>query len=180
MTIDHLYQRAARTPGDINEHVPTLFALAQQCPRVTEFGTRYGISTIAFAASRPRVLTCYDLERHPDVDGIEAAAKEAGVDFRFVQANVLHVDILPTDLLFVDTLHTGDQVEAELARHGDKASRFIAFHDTETFGEHGELPGSPGLNGAIRAYFEARPEWRLKAHYPNNNGLTVYERGETQ
>jgi hypothetical protein len=47
--------------------------------------------------------------------------------------NTLEVDIDETDMLFIDTLHNGDQLEKELERSASKVKKFIAFHDTTTF-----------------------------------------------
>src|SRR5205809_7875693 len=42
MTLPALYQAAAATPSDINEHLPALYRLARQCRHVSELGTRRG------------------------------------------------------------------------------------------------------------------------------------------
>jgi GT2 family glycosyltransferase/tetratricopeptide (TPR) repeat protein len=42
-----LYELACREPSDVNEHLPTLYALAKECEHVTELGTRGGVSTTA-------------------------------------------------------------------------------------------------------------------------------------
>src|SRR5262249_6872400 len=34
------YQAACLEPSDLNEHLPTLYELAKECPHVTELGTR--------------------------------------------------------------------------------------------------------------------------------------------
>ena len=173
MLIDDLYDRARTTPSDIWEHLPTLRRLAERCDHVVEMGTRWAVSTTALVAGRPKRLTCYDLDRHEAVSKVEEAAREAGVDFRFVQADVLQVEIEPCDLLFIDTLHTYDQLRQELALHGSKA-KAIALHDTFTFGVHGELPGTGGLLDACDEYF--RDGWTLAEDHLNNNGLRIYRR----
>lgn len=172
MIIDELYHRAATTPSDIWEHVPTLRTLSKDI-RVVEMGTRTAVSTAALLAGRPTSLVSYDLDRKPEVDRIEAAAAEMGVPYQFVQANVLDVEIEPCDLLFVDTLHTYDQLKAELARHGDKVAT-IALHDTVTFGVRGELPGTEGLLRACNEFFDDR--WEMTWDAQNNNGFRVYTR----
>ncbi len=175
MTIDEMYARERLIASDIHEHLPTLRSLAVGCSHVTEFGVRFGVSTVALLAGRPDRMVSYDVERHPAVAGIEEAATAAGIDFKFVEANVLSVDIDETDLLFIDTLHTYDQLIAELNRHGDKVRKYIAMHDTVTFGTAGER-GGDGLMRAINEYFGPRNEWVLEIHHTNNNGLTVYKR----
>ncbi len=169
--IEKLYLEAKQLPSDINEHVERLRELGEKCSHVTEFGTRSGVSTTALAAARPKKLVCYDLVRG-DIDHIEQAARDADVEFVFHVQDVRHVSIEPTDLLFIDTLHVYDQLKLELALHADKA-RCIVLHDTETFGQYGELPGSIGLWPAVAEFLGDHPEWTLHERRANNNGLTV-------
>ena len=175
MTLDELYHRVVNTPGDIVEHVPTLSALAKGLDHVTEFGVRWGVSTIALLHGRPKRMVSYDIDRHPTVTEIENAAREAGIDFTFKLESSLTCDIEPTDLLFVDTLHTYAQLLAELNRHGEKVRKHIVLHDTATFGLYGE-DGGDGLLRAVDEYFSPRPEWKMAANFLNNNGLRVYTR----
>lgn len=175
-TLDELYQRAATTFSDIHEHIPTLFRLARMVEHVTEFGTRSGISTAALLHARPRRLITYDIVRTAEVDDLIAAGRRAGIDCEFRQENVLEATIEPTDFLFIDTLHTYEQTRGELARHAEKVRRFIAFHDTTTYGEYGETPGSVGIWPAIREYFDPRPEWKLIDEWMNCHGFTLYMR----
>lgn len=155
-TLETAYLEAASTPSDINEHVPTLRALAQGCDHVTELGTRGGVSTTALAAGGPGTLVTYDLVHDPAVDGSAALARAAGVALVVTTADVLEVDLDETDLLFVDTLHTADQLRQELARHAGRVRHRIALHDTHTFGEVGE-DGGPGLLPALRSFLEVDP-----------------------
>ena len=174
-SLHDLYVRALSTPSDISEHLPALRRLAEECSHVTEFGTRTGVSTTAFLQTKATIVA-FDIVKRPEVAVLEQAARKERVNFRFVLANVLDVAIEPTDLLFIDTLHVYQQCRSELEQHGHKARKYIAFHDTVTFGETGELPNSVGLVPAIEAYFGARPEWVRAEHWTNNNGLTVYKR----
>ncbi len=175
MTIEELYTRAATTPGDIWEHVSVLRSLSAKCESVTEMGTRGAVSTAALLAGRPKRMIAYDIDRHQAVAEIESAAAVEGLDFRFVQADVLTVDIDPTDLLFIDTKHTYSQLIAELTRHGDKARKHIVLHDTVTFGTRGE-DGGDGLLPAIQQYFRPKHCWSLAIDQQFNNGLQVWLR----
>lgn len=172
-----LYQTAASTPSDIWEHVPTLMRLARQCDHVTELGTRTGVSTTALLYGAPEMVVAYDLFRHPQIGVLEAAAREAGADFTFIQADDRAVEIEETDLLFIDTLHTHEQLTAELRLHGHRARRFVALHDTVTFGHRDETGEGPGLWPVIEDYFLGQHKrWKLLDHWTNNNGLTVFMR----
>jgi glycosyltransferase involved in cell wall biosynthesis/predicted O-methyltransferase YrrM len=177
-TLKELFHRARASPSDINEHLDTLCRLARRCRHITEFGTRGGASTTALLNARPAVLLTYDRERYWSVAVLEQAAQDAGrTRFRFRQADVLNVEIEATDMLFIDTWHTYEQLKQELALHAHKVRKYLVFHDTATFGEAGEAPGSRGLWPAIEEFLRDHPEWSLAARLENNNGLTILTRG---
>jgi hypothetical protein len=168
---------STRKPSDINEHLPILYFLAQQCDHVTEFGVRTGESTLAFLhglQGRKATLRSYDIN---DRFGVYDMMKNfTQVDWQFAICSTLAISqIEETDLLFVDTLHRYEQVRQELAIHGDAARRWIAFHDTETFGVTGD-DGGEGINRAIDEWLAAKPEWRVVYRTHRNNGLTVIQR----
>jgi hypothetical protein len=172
-SLEELYDLAAKTPSDINEHCPKLRDLAAQCAHVTEFGMRHGVSTVALLAGQPKRFVSYDLKHDPIA---EVLRKQPGnTDFEFRRGDSLSVDIDETDLLFIDTRHTADQLWAELDRHAGKVRRWIVLHDTQIFGEHGE-DGGPGLLPALRRFLQANPEWSVVYHTQANHGLTVISR----
>lgn len=191
---EEMYQRACATPSDINEHLPLLRKLAAQCEHVTEFGMRWARgSTIAFLAAQPKTFIAWDIDpisvTHPRVQSLLPIIGETRFEPRC--GDTLKISpIEPTDMLFIDTLHTGKQLLAELERHADpkghdpKAQspvrKFLAFHDTETFGMVGEDGKPPGLRTAIRQFQRlfAFPLWNnvidnVPHDFPNNNGLIV-------
>ena len=170
------YQAAARTPSDINEHVSKLRLMAEQCRHVTEFGVRYGVSTIALLAGsidgKLRLLVSYDVAKTAEVDRIMGIS---GGLWTFINGSSTSGPIDTTDMLFIDTLHTREQLAKELTLQARKVRRWIVLHDTELFGEYGE--GSPeGLLPAIRDFLADNPKWFVSEHYKNNNGLTVLSR----
>jgi predicted O-methyltransferase YrrM len=175
--LSRAYKFATLTPSDINEHLPMLHFLAQQCDHVTEFGVRTGASTLAFLhglQGRRATLRSYDINDQFNV--CEDMTPHTRVDWVFSVCSTLAISqIEPTDLLFVDTLHRYEQVRHELALHGDAVRRWIVFHDTETFGVTGD-DGGEGINRAIDKWMAERPEWRIVYRTHRNNGLTVIER----
>ncbi len=177
-TLQVLSDRAQSRPSDIAEHLEVLRRFASTCQHVTEFGTRTGVSTTALLTAQPRKLVCYDLQRSREATILEAVAREPGrrTTLHFHQEDVLTAEIEPTELLFIDTLHTCEQMRQELARHAAKVSKYLVFHDTETFGQSGETPGTQGIWPAIAEYLRQHPEWRLLLHRANNNGLTLLTR----
>lgn len=174
--LHELYYRAKYEPSDIHGHIETLRRLGSECRHITEFGTRTGVSTAAFLFARPEKLIVYDKQKQLSVGLLENAAIEAGVDFMFINADVLQVEIEGTDLLFIDTFHVYEQVKRELARHADKVRKYLVFHDTTTFGERGELPGSAGIWAAIEEFVAGHAQWSMTEKYEHNNGLTILKR----
>jgi beta-1,4-mannosyl-glycoprotein beta-1,4-N-acetylglucosaminyltransferase len=174
--LDIEYLNACDTKSDINQHLPVLKELAETCNSVTEMGTRDGQSTRAFLVTNTKI-TAYDLELDNRVIELFDAAKQAGKNVDYIKADVLTLDIEPTDLLFIDTWHTYKQLKQELKLHGNKAKKYLAFHDTQTYGTFGEQDETDlGLLPAIIEFIIDNPHWQFLMHKTNNNGLTVLKR----
>ena len=183
---------------DIHEHLVTLRSLAHDCEHVTEFGTRYGISTSALICGQPQKVVSYDINAGwfaPYKSEAEALAQVAGVNFQFIEGDVLGVDIEETDLLFIDTHHTYNQLTAELNKHASKVRKYIVMHDTVTYGTADEPPYENGvvsgqLNGlqsvrtglqmALEDFLEGNSDWVIGQEFKNNNGLTILTRVDTK
>jgi len=174
------YRKARQVKSDINENVHILYDLAKECKTVTEMGVRTGVSTRAFLASDVKLIS-YDIQLHQEVTALFQIAKALGKDAVYKQADVLRINIDETDLLFIDTLHTYSQLKQELKLHGNKARKYLAFHDTHTFGLRGEVGNEPtGLLSAVIEFVMENPHWRFKIYKMNNNGMTVLERVNCQ
>ena len=171
-TLDLLYQGACEEAVDICEHLPLLRDYAEKCETIVEFGVFRGSSTTALLAGCPGEVFSYDIRRQPEVDLI---AQTAAGRWVFREGSSLLAAIPACDLLFIDSWHTGPQLELELELHSGRVRRWIIMHDTETFGVRGEN-GGKGLWGALVGWLERHPEWTMKEHYTHNNGLTVLER----
>lgn len=175
------FVEAEKTPSDINEHMEVLRRLAADCEHVTEFGMRGGVSTLALLAGQPETLISWDIDPRAVVSQrcADLLAHSGRTTFQPRVGDTLKITIEPTDMLFIDTLHTARQLKLELERHADpvenKVRKYLAFHDTATFGMKGEDGSEPGLRAAIR-YFQrchAFPLWELIEDRYNNNGLVV-------
>lgn len=149
-TLQQLYTRACEKASDINEHVPTLRALASQCRVVREFGVRGGVSTTGvllgaceYALSHPEEaveVLGYDLSAPARIYK-EASRGIQGVEnlrVAFHVGNVLHTPPVPCDMLFIDTFHVYGQLRRELEQNAPSVSKFIAMHDTTVDGERSE------------------------------------------
>lgn len=168
--IDYTYDIYSTTPCDINEHLPILKLYAKKSDIIYELGVRSIVSTWALLAGRPKKMVSVDIY-HPSyygarIEPVYEACQEEGIDFTFVQISSLDLEIEETDLLFIDTIHTYEQVTAELNRHASKTKKFILLHDTEL----------PEMKKAVLDFVDANKEWHIEEMKENNNGLTVLKR----
>lgn len=161
---------------DFYLHMPVLRNLAKECGQVTEFGIAEGQSTRALLVE-PVTLRSYDLKLYTSVQQLFELARSMGKDAYCFNADTLTLDIDETDLLFIDTWHVYPQLKQELTRHHSRVRKYIAMHDTHTFGTSGETDKPDvGLLPAILEFLAETPGWRVKSHSTVCNGLTVLER----
>lgn len=162
--------------SDIAFHLPMLRELAEECDSVLEFGVRLGESTMAFAQSVKHLLISVDIN-YSDLPLVAQVAKNRGIDWDFIVSSSLELQPkFEVDMLFIDSLHTYDQLNAELSLFGNNAKKYIGMHDTELFGEVGENDKMPGLLHAIYKFLNNNPQWKMKYQTAENNGLTILER----
>ena len=168
------YQAYYQTPSDIQHHLGLLFSLARG--NVLELGTRSGVSTAALLAG---------VERHGghvwSVDLDDCSHVAAGhPQWTFIQGSstdkgpVLGAAFgYPSDstgwihLLLIDTEHTYEQAQAELALWGPHVAPggTILMHDPETF---------PGVRRAAQEFADAQG-WPITFVLPCN-GMAVIRR----
>lgn len=175
--INEYYEKETKRRSDIYLHLPRLKEIGKECDSVIEFGTRHVVSAWALAKSRPKKLTCVDLQKSENIAILEKGCREAAIEFNFIQGDTLKIGIEETDMIFIDTKHTYEQLKKELQLHGNKAQKFLAFHDTETFGHVSENHDkTKGLLDAIYEFIELYPHWKIYEKYDDNNGLTILKR----
>jgi hypothetical protein len=189
--LEQIVNQIHQTPSDINEHIPTFIEYGSECETITEMGVRAISSTWAWLGSAPKKLTSYDMENPShygaDINIVYEIAKQYNLDFEFIKADVLTIEIEPTDLLFLDTWHAYDQLKAELELHSPKVSKYIIMHDTTSYefrdepltSENtfqGNKSAGKGLWPAITEFLQDHPEWVLHKRYTNNNGITIIKR----
>jgi hypothetical protein len=175
------------TPSDINEHIPTLLKYGSECDSITEMGVRAICSTWAFLGSSPKKMRSYDIQDPSnwggDIQSVKETAEYYGMDFDFILADVLKIEIEETDLLFLDTWHAYKQLKSELELHASKVKKYIVFHDTTSFATKDETSyeiwgdewkgEGIGIWLAIEEFLHSNPEWKLIERFENNNGLTI-------
>ena len=166
LPLSAMFEEICNTPSDNNEHCPKLYELAKECKHITEFGVMFGRSTVSFLAARPDILISYDIKKQEIVNQIENLANEERVCFVFKLADSRTINIEETDLLYIDTEHSYEQLKVELNRHGNRARKYIILHDTASF---------PDMWPAVEEFLE-QGVFQIKEVFVNNNGLTVLER----
>ncbi len=177
--------------SDINEHLDVLHEYSLRCEHITEMGIRWGSSIWAFLMSNPKKLIGYDIIRTEQINEIIDICSEYNINFTFFEEDVLKTTIEETDLLFIDTLHTYNQLISELNLHSSKVKKYIILHDTVSFGQHDEQiyqhssdlikeqeVGKQGLISAIHDFLnsELGEFWIIEKEFKNNNGLTILTR----
>lgn len=180
MSLELIYDRNLNARAAMSLHMPLLRALASQCESAVEFGVNHGCSTSALLMGCRKVQS-FDIKRTKQVAELEKVAPH----WRFYEEDSLTcVCASHPGMILFDSLHTFDQLAGELNRHAGKAERFLVFHDTVTFGEHGCLDNSgkpdphvPGIRAAIDAFQATHPEWRTMLHVVDSHGLLVLRRG---
>lgn len=182
---EQFYNKECKRYSDIYEHLPVLKEYSSLCNHITEMGMRDIVSTWAFLMGKPDRLVSYDLEYPQPITRLaelKSAADEISVSFEFKKEDVLLADIETTDLLFIDTLHRGSQLNKELERHSEKVRKYIIMHDTTTFADKGEDNDhkptivNDGLSNTLDMFLETNKNWKILIVYKNNNGLTVLEK----
>lgn len=177
---------------DIYQHLPTLKKYSENLNHITEFGVRRGVSTWALLSGKPKKLVSVDLNAfffNDMIDNVKKASTEMNVDFVFVENDTLKIEIEQTDLLFIDTLHTYQQLSKELKKHNHKVNKYIILHDTTTFGYKDETfynnakisddispNDKKGLMIALNEFLDVNKNWIIKEKFNNNNGLTILEK----
>jgi len=174
--LEDKYNELCNTGSDINEHLPTLFKYGKMVDHITEFGVRKGVSTTAFLYSQPKELISYDITDRKFNHKFFKKIIPSSTKFVFVKVSTLEVTIKETDLLFIDTYHSYDQLSVELKLHGNKSKKYIIFHDTQTYGTEGMDKKKPALQKAIYNFLNDNKHWILKEEFLNNNGLIIIER----
>ena len=196
------YEAELRLPGNVEKHMPILFALASGFANITELGVHSVHSSWALAraasdgATRGERVTyrAVDIARDGRVTELEAALLQCpGVTFSFTEADDLLIDVWESNFLFLDTWHTYKQLTRELERWPQKVTHYIALHDTVLFADRDEseaqasrrkeelfsgLPAREGLRAAVNEFLQTDEgaNWHIFEHYTNQNGVMVLER----
>ena len=188
---------------DIGEHMPVLRQLSKECPSVVEIGLGLIISTwgllegLSENSAIHRSYLGIDIALPPgyDLQLAKQQAEKNNIQFRFQRINDLHLTSLePTDLLFIDSMHTYCHLTYELETFSPYVRKYIALHDTsepwgdkddnEYIGNYAEYPShydrsKRGLWPAVVDFLGRHPEWELQERRLNCHGFTVLKRTDS-
>lgn len=169
--IEEKYIQLCEIPSDINEHLPTLRKYSYQSDTIVELGVRGMVSTWGLLAGYPKGMLSIDIvhpsEHGGNVEETEKVANKEKIDWYFMKASSLDIQLPRHDLLFIDTIHTYEQLTQELKLHSPMASKYIIMHDTAI----------SEMRLAVFDFLIANnTDWKVKEVFNNNNGLTVLQR----
>lgn len=165
----------------------TIREYASRCERCVEFGCQQGRTAVAMLMEC-RNVTSYDITETPESRELKTIAPHW---LYRIQDSVI-ADFDWTDLLFIDSFHSHEQVKRELG-HADRVRKYLLFHDSITFGsvsaadERGNMSwtykrGKPvppehiGIRPAIDQLMIRDPSWRIDRHDTHSHGLLVLRR----
>ena len=168
--IEDIYQQLHGIETDINEHFPTLKKYALLSDRIVELGVRGIVSTWALLAGHPKEMISVDIvsptEHGGDIRATTEIAKDGGTDWRFYKGSSLDIELARCDLLFIDTIHSYEQLSQELKLHSPHTTKYIIMHDTNV----------EEMQRAINEFLLGNEDWMIKERFLNNNGLVVLQR----
>lgn len=155
---------------DISGHMDVLLKYGRECKTIVEFGTCRGTSTLCWILSKPTKIICIDIDHQPLYawDIIKEFIVDFSIDLRIVTGDSRTYNIEETtELLFIDTIHEYNFLLTELRSSGNKATKYLIFHDTVF---------SPGCYQAVEVWCKENSHWKIKEHFTHNHGLTICER----
>jgi len=202
-TIQAKHAQFSRTPGDINEHLPTLYQYAKECTRILETGVRGCVSSWSLVCGLldnehphgKRYMLLNDIKECTIAEFLQCT-QLLDIQIESQWKNNLDLTLEENvDMTFIDTWHVYGQLKRELAKFAPITNKYIIMHDTtvdEIVGEtirngwnaeeQSAQTGIPveeincGLGKAVDDFLINNTNWKLKEKYTNNNGLTVLER----
>ena len=200
-TINSKYNALCNKPGDINEHLPTLYRYARECESILETGVRSCISSWALTKGllenekSEKKLFLNDISPC-NITSLLDTTKNLPISIEYKWINNLQLDLPYTvDMTFIDTWHVYGQLKRELAKFSKVTKKYIAMHDTTVDAIKGETvrmgmnaqkqsieSGFPleeincGLQKAIDEFLADNADWTIDVRYINNNGLTILRR----
>ena len=172
--IETIYLNKCKQKSDINEHLPILKELAEECEVIAELGVRNVVSSWAFANgllknnSTRKILWQNDIVKSNEVYDFLEISRAYNINTTFKEGNDLSVEIpYIFDMVFIDTWHVYGQLKRELERYKNESRKYIVMHDTTVDGIYGEE-----IRMGYAHYLISQK--RIEAEYPGRG--TIEER----
>ena len=150
--------------------MPIIRKYALLCDTIIEMGVRGMVSTWALLAGYPLQMASIDIvdpaEHQGDVKEATKVAKENGILWDFLKGSSLDFKFRRTELLFIDTIHSYEQLTQELELHSPRTTKYIIMHDTNF----------PEMQKAINEFLTNNNDWKVKEVLNTLTGLTVLQR----
>ena len=164
---------------DIREHLDVLIEYGNKCSKIVEFGVRWANgSTVAFLNTDLNIpVYSYDIKVFDEdrINTLKDSCRKIGKYWEFGISSSLET-FIDTDLLFIDTYHTYNQLRQELFMHGPSVRKYIILQDTTTYAYRDEFTNAEGgLVPAIDEFLKSHTNWKIVYKVDNCNGLTILE-----
>jgi hypothetical protein len=153
-SLKYHYTTLCNTSSDINEHLPTLKAYAQECNSVFETGVRGVVSSYALLYglveninNTDKIIFLNDIH-DCNINEFKKIAESNLISVKYEWISNLELEFLPNetfDLTFIDTWHVYGQLKRELNKFSKITNKYIIMHDTELDGIYGETKRPGGL-----------------------------------
>lgn len=137
----------------------------QGCDSYTELGVNQGATLAAAMLENPKVVRAYDISLMPYNKAkhhFDKYSSDHSIDFNVIEGDTLKCALDSVDVMYIDTLHRYEHLVKELALHGDKANKYIIFHDTHA---------QQGLKRAVQEYVKKNPQWTIVTDCKVNVGF---------
>lgn len=177
-SIDDVYGwMKGATRRDIKLHFDAMSHVAQKCETITEF-TRHRESTVVWSRSPAKV---FSFTREPDV--LLKLTSDLVGDRLSLRLGIDSTDIAsiePTDLLFLNTFHSGERLQAEISAFLPSVKRFLLVSGTQAFGKYAEQSKSdsqqPGMWMPMHQLMKSG--WFVVWHSGAGQGMTLFGQQE--
>lgn len=165
--LEKKYEELLHKESDVNCHFETIRKYVKKGDLVVELGVRECVSTYALLINKPAALISVDIQDPPkeNLEEVIKAAKESDIIFRFFKCDSVYADIVPVDVLFIDTLHLYSHIVKELWRHAERTRKYIIFHDSRI----------PEVRACIQDFL-FNQNWKQEEENVEGNGLFVVKR----
>jgi len=206
--LEENYIATCNKQNDLTPYCPVLDYMAANVSSVTEmgigplnlglnstWGLLHGLNRSELEGPKKYVAVDYpahiaDNPLNTHIFYAQKIAQELGIEFNFIEADSVTIEIDETDLLFIDTDHRYQHLIKELRMHSSKVKKYIIMHDTSGFygtkenwpydhekrGEYRDKPEQYGLWPCVVDFLTENDDWALLKRYEENNGLTIIER----